>query len=321
MGEYITNRKEVLELIYSKSNFMKANQGSNTYESLNAINEIIANPTVFESATSFAKSHTYFMQAATQDLVNTIVWLGGYNQALKAGESEVEAIRSGDHAVRSTQGTVNAEDISRFETGTATQRLFTQFAGYFNMLANLSASEIMKISKTIGLKAGAGKAFYIYSTVFMLPAFMSQVIVMAMAGKLTEDDDDDGYADEFFAAFFGSQFKTATAMIPYVGPVLASAANRFNDVTYDDKLTFSPVLSILETGLGTPYKIIKDFSKDDIKKGTVKDTLGLMGMLSSLPIGPIGKPIGYLMDVESGKANPTGPIDITRGLITGQPGK
>ena len=57
------------------------------------------------------------------------------------------------------------------------------------------------------------------------------------------------------------------------------------------------------------------------KKKTVKDALMLMGIMSGLPIGPIGKPAGYLMDVESGKADPSGPIDFTRGLITGRPGQ
>lgn len=320
MFNYLTNYKSSLKSIYEKSAWMSANQDSNVYEIQGAIDKVLVNPSVFENIKDFSKAHTYFLQSFTQNIVNSIVWMGAYNQAIENNLSEVESVRFADSAVRTTQGTTNAEDISRYEVGTATQRLFTQFAGYFNMLANLNASEIQKISKTVGLKKGMGKLFYVYMMGFAAPAFLSELIIQAGRGGF-DDEDDDGYIDDMLAAFFGSQAKTATALVPYAGNVANSVIGRFNNVAYDDRLTFSPVLSVLESVSGVPSALIKDLGSEEIKKRTVKDSLMLLGVISGLPLAPIGKPVGYVMDVESGKANPSSPIDYGRGLITGQPGK
>jgi len=320
MFNYLTNYKSSLKSIYEKSAWMSANQDSNVYETQGAIEKILVNPSVFQNIKDFSKAHIYFAQSFIQNIVNSIVWMGAYNQAIENNLSEVESVRFADSAVRTTQGTTNAEDISRYEVGTATQRLFTQFAGYFNMLANLNASEVQKISKTVGLKKGMGKLFYVYITGFAAQAFLSELIIQAGRGGF-DDEDDDGYIDDMLAAFFGSQVKTATAVVPYAGNIANSIIGRFNNVAYDDRLTFSPVLSVLESVSGVPSALIKDLGSEEIKKRTVKDSLMLLGVISGLPLGPIGKPVGYVMDVESGKANPSSPIDYGRGLITGQPGK
>lgn len=317
---YVNDRKNMTEAIYEKSDFMKATQSDNIHEAQEAIQQIIADPNTFQKIQSFSKTHTYFLQSATQNMVNTVVWSGAYNEAITNGQTEKEAVRTADSAVRTTQGTNNPEDVSRHETGTATARLFTQFAGYFNMLANLQNAEIQKIAKTVGLRKGAGKLFYLYVMTMMLPAVLSDLIVRSMKGKGL-DEEEDGPVDDLLSIFFGSQFRTATAMIPYAGTAVNAAVNNFNKVTYDDRLSFSPVLSVLETAAGVPKKVHDMASKEEIKKQGVKDILQLIGIATQIPTGPIGKPVGYLMDVESGKANPKGPVDFTRGLISGQPGK
>lgn len=320
MKEYFLNRQQLIEIANEKSPWLKSTQDQTIYESQDAIEQILTNPSTFESAQSFAKQHTYILQLATQNFVNTIVWTGAYNQAVAQGESETEAVRSADSAVRLTQGTNNAEDISRFEVGSATYRLFTQFAGYFNMLSNLQAGEFQKLSRTVGLKKGAGRAFYLYMATMMVPAVVAQLIVKGMKGD-DFDEDEDGIANDLMALFFGSQFKTLTAQVPFVGTVATAAYNRFNKQQYDDRLSFSPVISVLEAGAGVPYLLYNDATKEELKKRTVKDFLNTVGVITSLPTGPLGRPIGYLMDVNEGDANPTGPVDFTRGLISGQKGE
>ena len=89
----------------------------------------------------------------------------------------------------------------------------------------------------------------------------------------------------------------------------------------DDRLSLSPAVSIAETMVGVPGAVAEQIiERGELSKKTVKDALTFMGVVSSLPIGVLGKPVGYIMDVESGKARPTGPIDFTRGLVTGKPG-
>ena len=155
----------------------------------------------------------------------------------------------------------------------------------------------------------------------MVPAVLSEMMVLAMRGRGL-DDDDDGYLDDLLSVFFGSQFRTATAMLPYAGPTINAAANKFNSKPFDDRLSLSPVLSILETAAGVPGAVYNSISGEgNSSKKVVKDALMLVGVAASLPVGPLGKPVGYMMDVESGKAEPTGPVDFTRGLVTGAPGK
>lgn len=319
---YVTDAKGMSADIQDRSEWMRSIQGATVYESAQAIQNIIVQPTTFENIQQFTKKHTYFLQSATQNLVNNVVWTAGYNQALEAGMTEEQAAKEADSKVRMTQGTVNPEDVSRFETGTQTERLFKQFVGYFNMLANLNAFEIQKIARETGLKKGAGRAFYVYSMGVMLPAVLSELIVRAMSGKGFDEDDDDFYLDDAMSAFFGSQFKTIAATVPYGGQVAVSAYNRFNNQRYDDRLSLSPVISVVEGTAGVPYELYKNIAEDaDNEKKITKDVLTLVGVMSSLPAGPIGKPVGYLMDVRAGKAQPTGPIDFTRGLVTGKSGQ
>jgi hypothetical protein len=321
LWDYVTNNKGTTEAIMEKSAWMKSTQGSNIFELHQAVSEILLNPSTFEKAKDFTQKHTYFLQMHAQNMVNTIVWKGAYDQSIEKGMTEIEAVRFADEAIRTTQGTNNPEDVSRFETGTATGMLFKQFVSYFNMLANLNGSEIQRIQREVGLRKGMGRGFYLYLTAFMLPAVLSEVIVRAMSNNW-DDDDDDKYLDDAMTIFFGSQFKTSMAMVPYVGQAGVSAYNKaFTKNVADDRLSLSPVISIVESAVSTPAQIYKDASdRGELKKKTVKDSLQMIGIMTGLPTGPLGRPAGYLMDVESGKAKPSGPVDFTRGLITGKAG-
>jgi len=322
LATYMTSPQKSVENILEKSTYMKSTQGSNIHEIYNAVDNIIVKPGTFDTIKDFSKRHTYFLQSFAQNQVNTIVWLGAYEQAVQNKMSEEESVKAADSAVRLTQGTNNPEDISAFETGTKTQLLFKQFAGYFNMLANLNSSEITKISRQVGLKKGAGKAFYLYMTALMIPAVLSEGIMMAMSGKGVDQDDDDEYLDDILKAFFGSQLKTITGTVPYVGPMANAVYNRFNNNPMDDRLSLSPVISSLESAAGVPHDIYNVLMNDaSVKKKNVKDALSFIGLFTGLPTGPLGKPIGYAMDVSSGAAQPTGPIDYARGLATGRNGK
>ncbi len=250
------------------------------------------------------------------------MWTGGYEQAIENGRTEAQAVLEADSAVRLTQGSNNPVDIAGFEVGTPMKRLFTQFTGYFNMLANLNGFEMQTIARELGLKKGAGKMFYVYAMGFMLPAVMAQIITQVLAGKGIDTDDDGDYLSDLLALFFGSQIRQATALVPYVGTIANAAVAKFNDNPMDDRLNLSPVVSTIEAMATVPALVYRAISEDaDIKKKTVKDVLMFIGVASSLPIGPLAKPIGYLMDVEKGKANPENPVDFTRGLVTGQPGQ
>jgi hypothetical protein len=316
---YIKSPAQVGEDVASKSEYMRTRLTGEAQEITRAIDDLVLNPNKFERLRDFSVRHGYVLQAGLQNAMDATVWIGAYNQAIEEGLKEKDAVRFADSTIRTTQGSINPEDISRIEGGTAFHRLFTQFYSYFNMQANLLGSEFAVIQREIGLKKGAGKLFYLYLIGFMAPAVVAELVVRAGAGKL-DDDDDEEYIDDYLNIFFGSQFRLATAMFPAVGPAINSGVNRFNSKQYDDRIQTSPAISAIESTVAAPKSIYQAIANDGRKKTAIRDTLTAISMLTGVPVAPLGKPLGYLSDVAEGNADPTGPVDFTRGLITGRPG-
>jgi hypothetical protein len=318
-AQYTTNYKQMTKDMTERSQFMKNTQESSIYESQEAVKRIVVSQSWVNDVQDFAKKHTYFLQSATQNIVNTITWTAAYNQHVEDGMTEVEAVREADSAVRRTQGSNNPEDISAFETGTASKRLFTQFAGYFNMIANLNSSNLLEVSRSVGVKKGAGKLFYVTMMSVSIPAILSSILRKGWAGKFDEDDDD-SYVDDLLSTAFWSQAQYVTAMVPWVGQLINAGVNKFNDNFYDDRMSLSPVVSLLESSAGAVKSAYDVVTGEEVTKRDVKDILTAIGFWSATPVGPIGKPVGYLMDVAEGEAEPTGAADFLRGLVSGRKG-
>ena len=53
----------------------------------------------------------------------------------------------------------------------------------------------------------------------------------------------------------------------------------------------------------------------------VRDISALVTIFSGIPITPLGKSGGYLIDVGAGKVNPENAMDLIRGTLTGKASK
>lgn len=308
--------KEVVE----RSEYMQTRLSSNVFEIQGEINDLLATPSKYESVVNWAKKHTYVLQGITQGVVDVTVWKGAYEQYIAEGKSEPEAIAFADSAVRLTQGSNKAIDISGAEVGSPLYKVFVQFAGYFNMLLNLNGYEAMKVLEDTGAKKGGGRLFAIYMTSFMIPAFLSDMIMAAMSGRGIDEDDDEEYLDDLLFMFGMSQFKTTVATAPVVGQAANAAANRlFTDNIYDDRLNMSLAVSTADKLISVPKNIYDLIQKENVSAGkATKDTLELIGLLTHTPLGPLAKPIKYSLDVSEGNTTPDGVLDFGRGLITGK---
>lgn len=316
---YTRRPKQLAADVTELSTFMRTRVTAQAMEIQTAIDDLLLNPSKYEQARAFAQRHGYFLQQGTQNVVDLVVWSGAYDQATTDGATQVDAVRQADAAVRLTQGSFAAEDVSRFETGTPFVRAFTMFYSYFNMQANLLGSEFTTVMRDLGLKKGAGRLLYMYVFGFMIPAVLAETVVRAMAGE-GWDDDDDGYLDDLLGLFFGSQMRTATAFFPLVGPAVLSGVNAFNDKWYDDRISTSPAVSMLESAVRAPYSVYKAITDDGSQKRATRDLLTFLGLATGLPLTPIARPVGYLMDVDEGNAEPDGALDMVRGLVTGRTG-
>lgn len=320
LWQYMKSPSSVSDSVNEKSDFMKTRTSTQLFDISKRVDDILLNPTKFEKVKEFAVEHGYILQRLSQNMIDHIVWMGAYDEAVSKGLTETEAIRKADAAVRLTQGSFNPEDISRIETGAPWVRLFTQFASYFNMLANLLATEFIKIARDMGLKKGAGRGLYIYALGFMIPAMVSDLIVRSMSGHFDEDDDD-SYLNDIIESFFLSQVKTGMAMLPVVGSVINTGINQFNKKAYDDRITTSPAISLIESSVRAPKSVYEAIINDGNQKKAIRDSLTLLGLLSGLPVAPLGKPLGYLSDVSQGEVDPENVFDFTRGLVTGRKGQ
>jgi len=315
--DYIRSPKAMTEAVTSASPFM-AERMLNEAQSINTeIKDILINPTLFERGQAWGARHAYFMQAAIDNVMSPIVWMAARNQALEQGLSEADANRLGDSMVRETQTSSLPEDISRIESGNAFVRMFTQFVSYFNMQANLLGSEFTKIAHETGMRKGAGKALYVTTLAILIPAVISEMIVQAFRGGPDDEDGDGEYLDDWLAAIFLGTLRSIIALVPVAGPVATAAVNAANNKPYDDRISTSPAISMIESTMRAPFTIYAAMTEDKHPQRAVRDFATATAMLFGLPAAPIGRTVGYMAGVANNDIEPTSGFDMARGLVTG----
>ncbi len=323
--ELLRNRTKTLEFIQDSSDFMKSEMDGSARAALQQGVDIVTQTGKYAKLQDIGMQVSGILDNTTTVFVKQQVWLAEYNNLVESGMRHEQAVNGADDLTRKVTSVINPEDVSRIMTGSQSKAFFTQFAGYFNRVANYRYYGVRSIQKELGLgtREGMTRLIPFALSAAVLPAMYAAIVSKTLAGKLTEDEDKDGkFWDDLMMSLFGAAlFKETVAGIPYVGQIANYGMNRYNNTPVDDKLSLAPAASLIELSVSLPAKIISDASKEDLRKQTVKDSLTVAGVIAGLPVGWFGKPIGYQMDVKDRKAKPTGPIDYTRGLVTGQPGK
>jgi hypothetical protein len=318
LARYVRAPSELSEQVAAASPFMANRMDNQVIDMRQQIDAMLLNPNAYEKAQAWTSKHAYFLQSAFQNVVDVVTWAGAFDQATAEGLKEADAIRAANSAVRETQGSLSPEDVSRYESGPAFTRLFTQFQSYFNMMGNLMGTELATTAQEAGLRKGAGRMWYVFLLGFLVPAWFSEAIVQGMRGG-PDDEDGDGYLDDFLAAFFGAPARTAAAMVPVVGQASMVLANSFNRKPYDDRMSTAPAISMIESAASAPNSLYKAIAEDGSWRRATRDTLTLVTLTTGLPVAALGRPIGYAAEVAQGRVDPTGPVDAVRGMVTGTP--
>jgi hypothetical protein len=319
---YLQNPRKMVRDVHALSPMM-AERASNEVAAISGqIEQILLNPTLLERAQDWAIRHAYFMQLAVDNVIGPIAWTGAYNQALSAGMEEADAIRFADGVVRQTQTSSLPEDISRVEAGPPAVRLFTQFYNYFSMLFNTNVTAMQQIVEEVGIVKGAHRLAFVGLAGLLIPFWVAEAIAVAMRGG-PEDDEDDGYLDDWIEAVIGmGTAKGFLAGIPVAGQFGIAAVNRFNATPVDDRVSLSPAVSLAEASVGVPahvYKAATEGVEAVNARRAVRDMLTLLGMVLGLPLYAAARPLGYLAGVTQESIIPTDPVDAARGLVTGTP--
>ena len=325
LAQYVQNPLQFQEEIAELSPFMKERQFNQIFDVQDTLNQLIINPNEYQKIQKWAERHGYFMQQAFQNQVDTVVWSATYNKVLTESPktmSEIdvqkEAIQQADANVRLTQDSLQAEDLAAFQVGSPFYKTMVQFGGYFNMIANLNATQYKKLFKDLGWRGTKGQLFMTYLLGFAMPAFVADLIVRATGGDF-EDEDEDGYLDDVAGWFFNSQYRSAAALVPF-GNIAIVPFNALNDLPYDDRITTSPSVSTLEAaGIGTVRLAVNFLDPDkEITGKNVKDFLTAITLVTGIPFTSIGRPISVQFDINRGVIDPENTPDHIRALITGK---
>ena len=316
-ASFIAEPKAMKERVATASEYMR-NRMLNEAAAMNdAVEQILVNATKLEKAKDWVQHHAYFLQVAVDNTMSPIIWTAAYNQAIEQKMSHKDAVRFADGVIRQTQGTSLPEDISRFESGPAYARLFTQFIGYFNMMANTNATVMKQIADEMGLRKGAGKLLYVALAGLLVPIWVAEAIAQAFRGG-PDDEDDDGYLDDWLMAVFGlGTLRGMVAQVPIVGQLAQLAVNRFNDNPADDKFSLSPAVSLIESAVSSPASVYMAIVEEGSAQKAVRDVAAAATLITGLPIYTAARPAGYLAGMADGRIEPTGPVDLARGLVTG----
>lgn len=310
--------KKMAQDVAALSPFMATRMSDEIAAINQTMNEILLDPSLLERAQAWTSKHAYFLQSALDNTMGPIIWTSAYNGALAKGMAAADAVHYADGVIRQTQGSTLPEDVSRIETGPAYARLFTQFIGYFNMMANTNATALKQIQQDVGLRKGAGRAFSVVLLGLLVPLWVAEAIAQAMKGG-PDDPDGDGYLDDWIAAVFGmGTIKGVLASVPFIGQLITAGMNRFNTNPADDRVSASPAVSMLEAAAGVPVDFYKLAKGDQVNaKTVVRDVASLVSVATGLPATAVARPLGYLAGEDQGTITPTSTADAARGLVTG----
>ena len=333
LQNYIADREGTMQAIADLSPFMADRQLNQIFDIQSRLQELIVNPNNFEKFKDWSTKHAYFLQQTFQNQVDAVVWMAVYNQthqklpsSMSDIEVQTEAIKQADAAVRMTQDSLLPEDRAGFQNWNPIIQSISQFTGYFNNIANLNNNQYQKITRDIGFNnkgKGTEQLFYMYFYSIMMPAVIAGMIGRTFAGNLFLDEEDDGMiVDDMMKAVLGDLVDYKKAFVPIFGNALLIPINQFDDKPWNDNLVSSPSIELLVRGTQTAFKLPFDIIEGKgISGRQVRDISALVTIFSGIPITPLGKSGGYLIDVGTGKVNPENAMDLIRGTLTGKASK
>lgn len=177
LSQYTTHPIKATKSAMEQSEFMR-NRGNTR---LREIREVAATINGAGKIRKFLNKYSYWLMMKMQQVVDTAIWHGALAKAMDSGKDLDTAIKLADQTVLDTQGGGQIKDLSKFERGSNTQKLFTVFYAYMNTALNQGFVE----AKTQKSKAKlAADLMMIYVVPTALTALMKSALIPG-------DDDDD----------------------------------------------------------------------------------------------------------------------------------
>lgn len=251
---------------------------------------------------------------AFSDMLSAVpTWLARYREALEENGGDVgDATYQGERAVRRAHGSTAITNRSMIESGKGPLAPWmTSIYGFFGtdlqrqMEIAHDVNDAWKLGKQGEIKQAVSKIPHIASTVFTYVIWTGLVEEM-VASQFTEDH----------------RSLLSKALSSALGP-LANTWVGLRDLAYGIEHGTDPDLGLLSSPLHDAARLVKDAKKPHpIGKQNagkfVEDAITVIGDATGLGPKHIGAPIRYGMDVWTGQQKPKTPLDVYRGLATGQ---
>lgn len=266
LSQYTTHPIKATKSAMEQSEFMR-NRGNTR---LREIREVAATINGAGKIRKFLNKYSYWLMMKMQQVVDTAIWHGALAKAMDSGKDLDTAIKLADQTVLDTQGGGQIKDLSKFERGSNTQKLFTVFYAYMNTALNQGFVE----AKTQKSKAKlAADLMMIYVVPTALTALMKSALIPG--------DDDDDLAK-----------KLAKEQISFLlglfvgGRELAQLANIATGDRFYGYAGPSGLRPIDDT-----YKFAQQAAQGEIDHAFVRASINLLGDVFGIPSAQINRAI------------------------------
>ncbi len=201
--------RQLLKDVTELSPFMN----NRTHRVNREIDELFRNRTKFQTPSkivnrtlSWVEVNMFMPLAKLQYVVDLITWLGEFNKHQIAGEDVETSKALADRAVKESQSSGARVDLSAFETGPETVKIFSTFANFFGSTYNLTADSITR-AKLSEDKFAFAHLLGDFLLLYTLPAVLVEAILLRGIGEPDEPE-------EWAAWAAKAQFRYMAGTIP-----------------------------------------------------------------------------------------------------------
>lgn len=266
LSQYTTHPIKATRTAMEQSEFMR-NRGNTR---LREIREVAATINGAGKIRKFLNKYSYWLMMKMQQVVDTAIWHGALAKAMDSGKDLDTAVKLADQTVLDTQGGGQIKDLSEFERGSNTQKLFTVFYAYMNTALNQGFVEV----KTQKSKAKLAADLMM---IYVIPTALTAIMKSAL---IPGDDDED------------LTKKLAKEQISFLlglfvgGRELAQLANIVTGDRFYGYAGPSGLRPIDDT-----YKFAQQAAQGEIDHAFVRASINLLGDVFGIPSAQINRAI------------------------------
>lgn len=232
-------------------------------------------------------------------MISMPTWIGGYKRALHEGQSDEQAVKAGDRAVRLSQGSAGAKDLAAVVTRSDTfMRLITMFYTPFSALYN----RLRSIGHdTDGLDDLPRTAVRLFLTVTM-----AATLGELLAGHGPDKD------EPWWKWWIRVQALYPFLAVPLLRDAISTAVTGYG-------YQFSPVAQAIETGSRLTKGMIKAVHGEKEWEELAGQSLKAFSYFVGLPTSQIVITGTYLRDLATGQESPDDLLEFAKKFLYVRP--